>query len=1148
MKRWKRILLLVITDFLLVINAFCQVAGDLRIGHVVPTTMSVKLDTLSIVPSSFHVRNLSPAQYAVDCISATLYLLDSSLLGHPVFYSYSVFSENFSLPFSHRSVSLIESPRRTITPIEGPMETMADVQHKDYLYSSGSLSRGISIGTNQDMVLNSSLNLQMSGKLSDEWEIVAAISDRNIPIQPEGNTQNLSNINNIFITLKFNKIFRLDAGDVDFQNRGTFLSVERNALGLKAAVKYSTENTSTRNVLSGGVAKGKFVRQSVPVQMGVQGPYKLYGADQEVAIAVVAGSERVYVDGVLMVRGQGNDYVIDYNTSELTFTPSMLVTAEKRVVVEFEYTDKHYARYVLFSQNEVALRKKFKFKVDFFQEQDLKNQSVQPELDNDQMLYLSQIGDPLSNVYYPYADSVAFSADRILYRKTDTLVEGVLYPSVYVYSVDPSEQLYQLNFSYLGPHRGDYRLLASNANGRTFEWVAPVEGVPQGDYSPVVQLTTPQLVQMTTMSASYTYKENSFVNSEFAISNYDKNTFSKEQDEDNVGFAYSLNARHDQPIGRKRSDTTLWHMVSDIQWQFVHRNFHAVESFREVEFARNFNLDADYNSVYSEQMLSASVLLSDNRRCVNRYSLDWFSRLGNFSAVRNELSLHDNWKNGSFYSQSSLLNTLESSRKSLFFASEDRLSGSWAWLELGAVDKVEYNLFKDPQADSLYLNSYAFNEVVAYVKNSDSSKYKFNLSYKNRLDWRPKDNALKQYLCSHEANLMFSFEQIKNQHFDVKATYRNQQLMDLMSSEGQEHYFVGNLDYLGRFFKNAIVLSTYYEIGSGMELQKSFTFIKVSPGQGTHVWIDYNGNGVEEIGEFEVAAFQDEADYVKVWLAGTEYVNTFNNQFSQSIQIRPAAVWKGSTGIRKFLSRFADVLMIRSQLKDAVLNANPFYGNLSDTNVLSRKFSLNNTFSFNNTVSRFAFDFIVGKTQNKELLYYGSECSSQNFQQPVLKVHPHKTIFLEFGYLHKVTHNESLFLMERCYDIEQHTASLKMKFQLDNKYFAMLSYDFSNKLNHRGGDQLNMHDFMGTFDYKLPKRGVLSAKIQYVQIDGNVKVPSTVSYVMLNGLSVGQNVLWGITYQLSINDYMQLAVQYDGRKSQNHKSVHTGGLTIKAQF
>ena len=158
-------------------------------------------------------------------------------------------------------------------------------------------------------------------------------------------------------------------------------------------------------------------------------------------------------------------------------------------------------------------------------------------------------------------------------------------------------------------------------------------------------------------------------------------------------------------------------------------------------------------------------------------------------------------------------------------------------------------------------------------------------------------------------------------------------------------------------------------------MKKNFTYLKVAKGQGTHIWNDYNQNGIEEIDEFELAAFTDEAEYVKVWLNSTDYVNVFNNQFVQSVQIRPAAVWGNKTGFRKFLSRFSDVGSFRSIVKHLNPCFNPFYSHIDDTNLVGRSLVLNNTLSFNNSASKFAFDYIVQKSQNKNLLYYGYEKS-----------------------------------------------------------------------------------------------------------------------------------------------------------------------------
>ncbi len=330
-----------------------------------------------------------------------------------------------------------------------------------------------------------------------------------------------------------------------------------------------SSSVNSKTLVSGSIAKGKFTRNIFQGLEGNQGPYRLTGANNEFFFIVLANTERVFIDGELLQRGEDQDYVINYNTAEITFTPKRMITKDTRIQVEFEYADRNYLNANLYLSQELNINKKLKMHFGAFNNSDAKNSPINQTLDANQKTFLANFGDSIQNAFYPNAAIDTFAAGKILYSKVYDSTMSV--DSFYQYSTNPDSAKYNLSFVSVGQGKGNYIPDFNGANGKVYHYVAPVNNVKQGSYEPAMILVTPKKQQVINLGIDYAISKSTSVKTEVAMSNYDANTFSKINNGDDAGYAAKFRLTNALPVSTKKPKDL--NLLTTLDYEYVQDKF-----------------------------------------------------------------------------------------------------------------------------------------------------------------------------------------------------------------------------------------------------------------------------------------------------------------------------------------------------------------------------------------------------------------------------------------------------------------------------------------------------------------------------------------------------------------------------------------------
>jgi hypothetical protein len=1102
------------------------------------TNKEILIDSLVLHPNSFKIFNLK--QQEIDT-SYYIFNYQTKKLVFKKVFSDSIRVQYYQLPNFLTKTYTIYDEKKIVPNENGRFLTFSENTKKQLpifngLQTNGSISRGITVGNNQNTVLNSNLDLQISGKLSEDITLKASIQDSNIPLQEGGYSQKIDEFDQIFIELSA-KNWNIRAGDLFLENRKTsFLNFNKKVQGLSSHFNWG--NTKKNDLFfAASLVRGQYARSNFTGQEGNQGPYKLRGNNGELYVLIISGSERVYVNGILKERGENKDYIIDYNAGEIIFNATFPITSEMRIVMEYQYSDRNFTRFLSYGgfQHESD---KFTIGAYVYNENDIKNQPLQQSLSENQIQTLQLAGDDTNLMNTPSAFEDSYSENKILYKKT--IVNNT---EIFVFSTDNTQTLYQVKFTLLGNNLGNYILASSNTIGKIYEYIAPISGVPQGIYEPIVKLIAPTKIQIATIVSSFSPTEKTEIETEIAISNYDENLFSNLDDSNNQGIATKLNLN--QQLFSKGIQVQSFATINYIQ-----ENFKPIERLYNIEFNRDWN---STNPIGNQTLLVGGIQFNSVQKdtttwkTFGKYQFEKLDFSKNFSGNKHAFQTYAKNKSWIFQTQTSLMNSKTDYSTSTFLRSQNGIKYHFKKNYVGTNFRHENSKEIFIQTQKLSNFSQKFSEFGSFIGRGDSTDVYTEIGYLIRHNDSIKNNFLQRVNTSFSTYLKSQIIKNEKRNLGVFINYRSLKFMDDRATEPSIN---SRFNYSDSFFNQLIQSTTFYENNSGNIAQQDFTFLEVDAGRGIYMWNDYNNNNIQELQEFEIATFSDLAKYIKIFLPNQIFIRTYQNKFSQTLTFN-GNMLQNKTGFKKFLSKFYNQTSLIID-KKITRNSNTFEWNpfsIPEENLIGLNNNFRNSLFFHKGKQRNSVTYTYNSSSTKNILNFGS-------QENYIKNHQFQYVHLvqKFWLFHFETNITSLNsisdnYVSRNFNISAIEMRPKVAYIFNKNASWEIFYENNSKQNTIGNlESLKQQQFGTSFNWNTEKGFTLNGIFTYINNNFTGSTSSPVGFQLLEGLQNGKNSTWQLIFQKNITQFLDISLNYNGRKSETSQVVHTGTIQLRAFF
>jgi hypothetical protein len=254
------------------------------------------------------------------------------------------------------------------------------------------------------------------------------------------------------------------------------------------------------------------------------------------------------------------------------------------------------------------------------------------------------------------------------------------------------------------------------------------------------------------------------------------------------------------------------------------------------------------------------------------------------------------------------------------------------------------------------------------------------------------------------------------------------------------------------------------------------------------------------------------------------------------------------------MTRFSDQARVRIQRKTDYFNTNeafnPFVGEINDTNLISTNTNIRNTLFFNRTSSIFGTEYTFQNVSSKTLLASGFDSRSNLSHEISMRLNLKRKFTVKVSGKTGEKSSEADYTSGRDYQVKYNFVEPSFIFQPNTVFRVSLDMRGSEKRNSDalGGEVATVLELGTTFKYNQRERGSLQGNFNVINIRYSGIQNSALGFEMLEGLKPGVNYTWNLGYQRSISQNLQLSIQYNGRKSEDNRFIHSGGMEVRAFF